>query len=58
MQKVEHVLTGRGLVALQLQLKVGSWLLLVPPRRLVNIIGAEGPPYTDRRGRVCVLYQI
>ena len=31
----QHVLAGRGLVVLQLQLKVGSWLLLVPPRRLV-----------------------
>ena len=27
---------SRGLVVLQLQLKVGSWLLLVPPRRLVS----------------------
>ena len=26
-----RVLAGRGLVVLQLQLKVGSWLLLVPP---------------------------
>ena len=25
---------------------------------VLKIIGAEGPPYTDRRGRVCVLYQI
>ena len=31
----QHVLAGRGLVVLQLQLKVRSWLLLVPPRRLV-----------------------
>ena len=31
----QHALSGRGLVVLQLQLKVGSWLLLVPPRRLV-----------------------
>ena len=32
----QHVLAGRGLVVLQLQLKVGSWLLLAPePRRLV-----------------------
>ena len=25
---------------------------------LLFLIGAEGPPYTDRRGRVYVLYQI
>ena len=29
-------MAGRGLVVLQLQLRVRSWLLLVPPRRLVS----------------------
>ena len=35
----QHVLAGRALVVLQLQLqlKVGSWLLLVPPRSLVSL---------------------
>ena len=39
----QHVLrlAGRGLVVLQL--KVGSWLLLVPPRRLVKYLSAGCP---------------